>query len=191
MSWFFTWGGQGIGASALTSVLPINIQGWFPLGLTGLIPFLSKGITHYSWGNGNPLQYSCLENPMDRGAWWAAVHGVAKSRTRLSAEFNSIQFSKKEKNCNAVLRGPFRFFAASFFQGTGRIILSLFRIWFHYFKTSLWERRLDPIAEGCTGLQATLVFFSLSSFTPLGVWLSLIRCQREGRGMTSWVGILV
>ena len=32
-------------------------------------------------GNGNPLQYSCLENPMDEGAWWAAVHGVAKSRT--------------------------------------------------------------------------------------------------------------
>ena len=35
-------------------------------------------------GNGNPLQYSCLENPMDRGAWWATVHGVAKSGTRLS-----------------------------------------------------------------------------------------------------------
>ena len=35
-------------------------------------------------GNGNPLQYFCLENPMDRGAWWATVHGVAKSRTRLS-----------------------------------------------------------------------------------------------------------
>ena len=35
-------------------------------------------------GNGTLLQYSCLENPMDRGAWWAAVHGVAKSRTRLS-----------------------------------------------------------------------------------------------------------
>ena len=34
-------------------------------------------------GNGTPLQYSCLENPMDRGAWWAAVHGVAKSRTWL------------------------------------------------------------------------------------------------------------
>ena len=33
-------------------------------------------------GNGTSLQYSCLENPMDRGAWWAAVHGVAKSRTR-------------------------------------------------------------------------------------------------------------
>ena len=35
-------------------------------------------------GNGNPLQFSCLENPMDRGAWWATVHGVAKSWTQLS-----------------------------------------------------------------------------------------------------------
>ena len=35
-------------------------------------------------GKGNPLQYYCLENPMDRGAWWATVHGVTKSRTRLS-----------------------------------------------------------------------------------------------------------
>ena len=35
-------------------------------------------------GNGTPLQYSCLENPMDGGAWWAAVHGVAKSQAQLS-----------------------------------------------------------------------------------------------------------
>ena len=35
-------------------------------------------------GNGNPLQYSSLENPMDRGAWWATVYGVAKSQTLLS-----------------------------------------------------------------------------------------------------------
>ena len=35
-------------------------------------------------GNGYPLQYSCLENPMDRGAWWVTVHRVAKSRTRLN-----------------------------------------------------------------------------------------------------------
>ena len=35
-------------------------------------------------GNGNPLQYSCLENSMDRGVWWATVHRVAKSQTRLS-----------------------------------------------------------------------------------------------------------
>ena len=35
-------------------------------------------------GNGTPLQYSCLENPMDRGAWWATVHEVAKSQTQQS-----------------------------------------------------------------------------------------------------------
>ena len=36
-------------------------------------------------GNGNPFQYSCLRNPMDRGAWWATVHGVTRSQTRLSS----------------------------------------------------------------------------------------------------------
>ena len=43
-------------------------------------------------GNGNPLQYSCLENPMDRRAWWATVHGVPKNWTRLSnlTNFNFI-----------------------------------------------------------------------------------------------------
>ena len=41
--------------------------------------------------NGNPLQYSCLENPMDQEAWWATVHQVAKSRTRLS-DFTSLHF---------------------------------------------------------------------------------------------------
>ena len=45
-------------------------------------------------GNGNPLQYSHLENPMDRGAWWATVHGAAKSRTRLS-DFSSSSPSIK------------------------------------------------------------------------------------------------
>ena len=40
-------------------------------------------------GNGKPFQYSCLENPLDRGAWQATVHGVAKSQTRLS-DFTSL-----------------------------------------------------------------------------------------------------
>ena len=48
-------------------------------------------------GNGTPLQYSCLENPMDRGAWWAAVHGVAKSRTRLSDFTFTLHFHALEK----------------------------------------------------------------------------------------------
>ena len=45
-------------------------------------------------GNGNPLQNSCLDNPMDRGAWRATVHGVTKSRTRLS-EFTSLVFIRQ------------------------------------------------------------------------------------------------
>ena len=48
-------------------------------------------------GNGNPLQYSCLENPMDRGAWGAAVHGVAKSRTQLSDFTFTFHFHALEK----------------------------------------------------------------------------------------------
>ena len=48
-------------------------------------------------GNGTPLQYSCLENPMDGGAWWAAVHGVAKSQTRLSAFTFTFYFHALEK----------------------------------------------------------------------------------------------
>ena len=47
----------------------------------GLIPGLGRCP---GGGNGNPFQYSCLENPMDRGTWWVIVHGVAKSQKQLS-----------------------------------------------------------------------------------------------------------
>ena len=50
-------------------------------GDLGLIPGLGRSPGE---GHGNSLQYSCQENPMDRRAWWATVHGVAKSQTRLS-----------------------------------------------------------------------------------------------------------
>ena len=49
-------------------------------GDLGLIPESERSPGE---GNGNPLQYSCLENPMDRGAWWATVCGAAKSQTGL------------------------------------------------------------------------------------------------------------
>ena len=57
------------------------------VGDLGSIPGLGRSSGE---GNGNPLQYSCLENPMDGGAWWATVHGVAKSQTQLS-DFTSLQ----------------------------------------------------------------------------------------------------
>ena len=52
---------------------------------------------HFGEGNSTPLQYSCLENPIDGGAWWAAVHGVAKSRTRLSDFPFTFHFHALEK----------------------------------------------------------------------------------------------
>ena len=54
-------------------------------------------MTNIREGNGTPLQYSCLENPMDRGAWKAAVHGVAEGRTRLSDLAFTFHFHALEK----------------------------------------------------------------------------------------------
>ena len=152
MSRLFASGGQTIGDSASAPVLPMNVEGWFPLGLTSLFSLLPKGLSkqHHNWktsilwcstffmvqfshpymttgkiialtlwtlfgkvmslslslsfyflhffgeGNYNPLQYSCLKNPMDGGAWQATVHGVSKSQTRLS-DFTSLQYSWLKK----------------------------------------------------------------------------------------------
>ena len=62
---------------------------WFPI----YIPIA----LYIGEGNGTPLQYSCLENPMDGGAWWATVHGVAKSRTQLSDFTFTLHFHALEK----------------------------------------------------------------------------------------------
>ena len=58
---------------------------------------IDKLVLEVGEGNGTPLQYSCLENPMDRGAWWAAVHGVTKSRARLSHFTFTFYFHAWEK----------------------------------------------------------------------------------------------
>ena len=52
--------------------------------------------------NSNPLKNSCLENPMDRGAWWATVHGVAKSRTRLVSL--QLKLIMKAKKCQPIMQ---------------------------------------------------------------------------------------
>ena len=90
LAWRILWTMQSMGCKMwdTTERLSLGMKG-FPggsggeesvsnAGDPGSIPVLgrSPGI-----GNGNPFQYSCLENPIDRGAWWAAVHGVAKSWT--------------------------------------------------------------------------------------------------------------
>ena len=53
-------------------------------GDTGDVCLISGSGRNPGEGNGTPLQYSCLKNPMDGGAWWAAVHRITKSRTQLS-----------------------------------------------------------------------------------------------------------
>ena len=66
-------------------------------------------------GNGTPLQYSCLENPMDGEAWWAAVHGVAKSWTRLSNfTFTLMHWRRKWQPTPVFLPGES--------QGRGRLV---------------------------------------------------------------------
>ena len=65
----------GFPSGSVVKNLPANAED------EGLIPGSGRAPEK---GNGNPLQYSFLENPMARGAWWATVHEVAKSRTRLS-----------------------------------------------------------------------------------------------------------
>ena len=107
MSQFFASGGRSIRVSASTSVLPMNTHDWSPLDRTGWISLQSKGLSRVfsnttvqkhqffgaqlslGKGKGNPLQCSCLENPMDRGAWWAAIYGVTQSRTRLKRPSSS------------------------------------------------------------------------------------------------------
>ena len=68
------------------------------VGDPGSIPVSGRSLGE---GNGNPLQYSCLENPMDGEAWEVTVHGVAKSQTRLSnftfTVENSIEIPQKTK----------------------------------------------------------------------------------------------
>ena len=55
-------------------------------------------LSHIGEGNGNPLQCSCLENPRDRGAWWAAIYGIAQSRTRLKRLSSSSSSSRWHSN---------------------------------------------------------------------------------------------
>ena len=58
-------------------------------------------------GNGNPFQYSCLENPMDRGAWWGIVHGVTKSRTWLSVHAHGALTNRYVGEVESISRAVF------------------------------------------------------------------------------------
>ena len=84
-------------------------------------------------GNGNPLQYSCLENPMDGGAWWAAAHGVTTSQTRLS-DFTFTHWRRKWQPTPVFLPGES--------QGRGNLVGC--RLWSHT-KSDTTEATEQPV----------------------------------------------
>ena len=78
--------------------LPANVGDAGDVGDVDSIPELERSLEEE---NGNSLQYSCLGNPMDRGAWWAIVHRVTKSQTRLSTEHLHFFFQVGKPNSKA------------------------------------------------------------------------------------------
>ena len=83
--------GDGAGAPAPARKGPVPCSLFPPL--FPVVPSIGQARE----GNGTPLQYSCLENPMDGGAWWSAVHGVATNRTRLSDFTFTFHFHELEE----------------------------------------------------------------------------------------------
>ena len=110
-------------------------------------------------GNGTPLQYSCLENPMDREAWWAAVHGVDKSQTRLSDFTFTFYFHALEKEMathSSVL--------AWRIPGTGKpgglLSMGLHRVghdWSNLAAAAAWPYNSAFRMEGCQMISVTYV----------------------------------
>ena len=95
---------QGFPGGSVVQNLPASAG---DTGDTGLIPGLGRSRGE---GNGNPLQHSCLESPMGRGAWWATIHGATKSQTRLNDGAHrhtrpcSSLFCTKYKQCLRWMR---------------------------------------------------------------------------------------
>ena len=120
-------------ASRMALVVKSWLASWGIRGV-GLIPGLGRSL---GGGHGNPLQYSCLENSMDRGAWRATVHGVAKSQTRLSdwTELCTISVTWAKKKTSLSL---------SFISKMGTVIVFTFIVkpgWDNAYYRGTWHNQ--------------------------------------------------
>ena len=125
---------------------------WF--SIAWLHYFYNEIYTQFGEGNGNPLQCSCLENPRDGGAWWAAVYGVAQSRTQLKR----LSSSSSSTPCT-LLRGA---------GGLGESLYGGELIFLRRQRPTqqhpIWDTRIHHLALNRRSLFSFFPWFSLLSF---------------------------
>ena len=139
-------------------------------------------------GNGNPLQYSCLENPMDGGAWWATVLGVAKSQTRLSNFTFTFTFNYLEPVICFPPECPQRIQSGVVGVTDGLMVTASFVVWYgrqHSLSTlcPTWViQNICPILKSITNsylqspflpYKVTLTFWGFGPLGPSGALLQL------------------
>ena len=119
-------------------------------------------------GNGHPLQYSCPENPMDREAWQAAVHWVAKSRTQLKWQHAHIYFIS-ESGTEPAVSPKYAYIWGFYGTQIVRICLQSGRPGFNLWVRKIpWRRQPAPVFSPCRGAWQATVHEVVSSWT----WLS-------------------
>ena len=136
-------------------------------------PIVPLGSVHFSSreGNGTPLQYSSLENLMDGGAWWAAVHGVAKSRARLSNFTLSFHFHALEKEM-----APTPVFLPGESQGWGSLVGAVYGV-------AQSRTRLKRLSSS----NNVTKFCTSSSHLSVLSYSYLLPCLFSSPGMIAWV----